>query len=175
MARLFRSLGLFLVLLLAFSASPSVWAAVDVNAASASELETLPGIGPSKANAIIEYRSTNGPFKNLDDLDRVPGIGPATLTNIGPLVSFSGQVSAAPTGGTQASSASSGSSGGRVNVNTASQAEIENLPGIGPSKAAAIVAHRDEHGPFKSCDDLGQVNGIGAATLANLSGSCTTE
>ena len=172
MARLLHSLGLFFALLFAFTVSPASWAAVDVNSASQSELETLPGIGPSKANAIIDYRGTNGPFKNLDDLDRVPGIGPATLSNIGPLVSFSGEVSAAPAG--SSSSATSGS-GGLIDVNSASQAELENLPGIGPSKAAAIVAHREDRGPFASCEDLSQVTGIGAATVANLSGSCTAK
>jgi competence protein ComEA len=174
MARLLHSLGLFIALLFAFTLSPVSWAAVDVNAASQSELETLPGIGPSKANAIIDFRSTNGPFKNLDDLDRVPGIGPATLSNIGPLVSFSGEVSAAPTGSSSSSSSAS-SSGSPIDVNSASQARLEDLPGIGPSKAAAIVAHRDDRGPFQSCDDLSQVTGIGPATVANLSSSCSAD
>ncbi len=161
MAHLLHRLGLLFALLLAFSLAPAAWAAVDVNSASQTELETLPGIGPSKANAIIDFRTTNGPFQNLNDLDRVPGIGPATLSNIGPLVSFSGEVSAAPTQtiSSSHSSSHSGSHSGKVNVNTASQSELESLPGIGPSKAAAIVAHRVELGPFSSCDDLDQVSG----------------
>ncbi len=53
-----------------------------------------------------------------------------------------------------------------VNVNTADAATLaKSLDGIGPAKAAAIVAWRDEHGPFKSVDDLSQVKGIGPATL----------
>jgi len=53
-----------------------------------------------------------------------------------------------------------------VNINTADAATIAKaLEGIGPSKAAAIVAWRDEHGPFKSVDEVGQVKGIGASTL----------
>jgi competence protein ComEA len=175
MARLIRSFALLFVLLLSFSLSPASWAAVDVNSAAQTELETLPGIGPSKANAIIEYRSSHGPFQNLNDLDQVPGIGPATLANIGPLVSFSGKVAAA-TPGASATTTSSGSATRRaVNVNVASQSELESLPGIGPSKAAAIVAFRNKNGAFKSCDDLDLVNGIGPATLANLSASCTTQ
>lgn len=51
---------------------------VNVNSASAAELETLPGIGPSKAAAII----ANRPYSSIDDLDRVPGIGPATLEQL---------------------------------------------------------------------------------------------
>ena len=48
---------------------------VNINTATAAELETLPGIGASTAAKIIEERETNGPFKTLDDLKRVSGIG----------------------------------------------------------------------------------------------------
>jgi competence protein ComEA len=53
-----------------------------------------------------------------------------------------------------------------VNVNKADAATLaKSLDGIGHAKAEAIVAWREEHGPFKSVDDLGQVKGIGPATL----------
>lgn len=53
-----------------------------------------------------------------------------------------------------------------VNVNTADAATLANsLDGIGPAKAAAIVAYREEHGPFKTVEDLRHVKGFGAATL----------
>lgn len=53
-----------------------------------------------------------------------------------------------------------------VNVNTADAATIAKaLDGIGPAKAAAIVAWRDEHGPFKSVDEVGQIKGVGASLL----------
>jgi len=61
---------------------------VDVNTAGAAELETLPGIGPSKAAAVIRYREEKGPFAALEDLDKVPGIGPATLDNLRDKVTF---------------------------------------------------------------------------------------
>jgi competence protein ComEA len=52
---------------------------VDVNTATAAELETLPGVGPATAAAIVDERTRNGPFASIDDLERVPGIGPAKL------------------------------------------------------------------------------------------------
>ena len=53
-----------------------------------------------------------------------------------------------------------------VNVNTADAATLSNsLDGIGPSKAKAIVAYREEHGPFKTVADLSNVKGVGPATL----------
>lgn len=57
-----------------------------------------------------------------------------------------------------------------VNVNTASEAQLEQLPGIGPGRAQAIVADRQANGPFRSMEDLGRVKGIGAKTLAGLQG-----
>lgn len=55
-----------------------------------------------------------------------------------------------------------------VNINTATQAELESLDGIGPKKALAIIDYRKKNGGFKSVDDLNQVEGIGNATLENL-------
>ncbi len=55
----------------------------------------------------------------------------------------------------------------KINVNTASEAELIKLPGIGPAKAKAIVEHRQQS-PFKTVDDLKDVRGIGAATVESL-------
>lgn len=59
---------------------------VDLNAASAGELETLPGIGPVLAARIVVDRDENGPYSALEDLSRVQGVGPALLAELGPLV-----------------------------------------------------------------------------------------
>jgi competence protein ComEA len=55
---------------------------VDINTADAAGLEALPGVGPSIAQAIVEWREANGPFASVDELEDVPGIGPATLDEI---------------------------------------------------------------------------------------------
>jgi competence protein ComEA len=62
---------------------------------------------------------------------------------------------------------------GPVNVNTASAADLEGLPGVGPATAAAIVAHREANGPFASVDDLESVRGIGPAKLEALRDAVT--
>jgi competence protein ComEA len=81
----------FIALLLVWLASLGVaFAAVNVNTANRGELEALKGIGPVKAQAIIDYRQKNGPFRSLEDLDKVPGIGKATLNMIKDDVTFSG-------------------------------------------------------------------------------------
>ena len=52
---------------------------VSINTATAAQLDTLPGIGPATAKAIVAYRSSKGPFARVEDLLNVPGIGPAKL------------------------------------------------------------------------------------------------
>ena len=52
---------------------------VDINSATLSDLDALPGVGPSTAQAIIDYRVANGPYASVDDLLNVRGIGPSKL------------------------------------------------------------------------------------------------
>lgn len=77
---------------------------------------------------------------------------------------------AGPDGGTPTASGPAAP----IDVNVASAAELDDLPGIGPATASAIVAHRDQHGPFASVDDLEAVRGIGPAKLDALRGLVTT-
>lgn len=62
-----------------------------------------------------------------------------------------------------------------LNVNTASQAELESLPGIGPVLARAIIDYRERCGPFKKIEDLLSVSGIGEKILARISGYLVAE
>ena len=77
-------------------------------------------------------------------------------------------------GSSRPSSAPTGS-GSVVNINTATAAELDSLPGIGPSRAADILTHRKRKGPFKSCDSLIDIYGIGPKTIENIRPHCTTE
>lgn len=59
---------------------------LDVNRATAAELNALPGLGPALAERIAADRAAAGPFASVDDLARVPGIGPAKIERVRPLV-----------------------------------------------------------------------------------------
>lgn len=76
-------ISIIVVLVFVFVYLPNLWAAdpqkININTASAAELMNLKGIGEKKAKAIIEFRKTNGHFKQPEDLIKVPGIGPKTL------------------------------------------------------------------------------------------------
>ncbi len=70
--------------------------------------------------------------------------------------------------------AGGGGSPSVVDLNRATAEELDRLPGVGPATAAAIVAHREQRGPFRSVDDLLQVRGIGTAKLEALRGQVRT-
>ncbi len=55
---------------------------ININTANEVELQTIPGIGPAKATAIIEYRNTNGPFKTIEDIKLISGIGEKTFEKL---------------------------------------------------------------------------------------------
>lgn len=65
-------------------------------------------------------------------------------------------------------SAAAGGAGGKVNINTASAAQLDTLPGVGASTAEKIVADREANGPFKTVEDLKRVSGIGDKKFATL-------
>jgi len=62
-----------------------------------------------------------------------------------------------------------------IHLNTASRYDLERLPGIGETRAKAILNYRQEHGPFQSVDDLLQVSGIGPGALEELRAYVTVE
>lgn len=58
--------------------------AIDLNSAGADELSLLPGVGPALAARIVEDRQARGPFRSIEELDRVRGVGPALLRGVRP-------------------------------------------------------------------------------------------
>ena len=66
-------------------------AAVNINTATKEELTSLQGIGEKRAQDIIDDRTKNGPFKSVDDLEKVPGIGPGRMKQIRSQISVTGK------------------------------------------------------------------------------------
>src|SRR5262245_47739175 len=79
-------------------AAPAVASAtqgvVNINTATAEELELLPGVGPARARAILEYRKAQGEFKQVDDLRQVAGIGDRALEQLRPHCVLTGKTTA---------------------------------------------------------------------------------
>lgn len=70
---------------------------VNLNTATAAQLEALPGIGPSMAQRIVAHREKNGPFKKLEDLMNIQGIGEKSFLKLRPLLTVGAQADAKPT------------------------------------------------------------------------------
>lgn len=124
---------------------------IDINVASYEDLLQIPGVGPAKARAIIQFREQNGPFRTIDDLVKVSGIGKVTAQRISSFVKLEGSPQVV---GVK-----------KININSASFEELLELPGIGEVKATEIIKFRGQKGPFKKPEDLLQVPGIGPKTV----------
>ena len=131
---------------------------IDINKADIETLSKLPGIGPVKSKAIVDYREKNGEFKSLIELTNVKGIGKKTLAKLLPYIEMIGD-SAEVT--TFLSSEETKPIMEKVNINTASFSELITLTGIGEGKANAIIEYRKTNGPFKSIVEIKNVKGIG--------------
>jgi competence ComEA-like helix-hairpin-helix protein len=133
---------------------------LDINTATAKELEMLPGIGPRTAEQITACRDSTGDFIFLDDLGNIKGISRRTLENIAPFVDlkFKPVEPAA-----------------KNNLNTADQKTLEDLPGIGPKAASDIIEYRTSHGPFSQIEDIMNVKGIGRKTFEKIKDLITIE
>jgi competence protein ComEA len=147
---------------------------VDVDRATAPELERLPRVGPELARRIVEERDSNGPFGSLGALRRVAGVGPGALRALERSVSFSG----VPRPGASGVPPAPAVTGLRepcqdsrvVALNRATAEELDCLPGIGPALAARIVGDRERRGPFRRVEELERVPGIGPVVAARLRG-----
>lgn len=126
---------------------------INPNTASARDLARLPGIGMRLAKDIIADRDLRGSFGSLADLDRVDGIGPGMLRRIEPFLVVPQGVVA-----TEA----------LVDLNRAGPDELDRLPGVGPSRARAIIAFRERFGRFADPAELDRVPGIGPSLALRL-------
>jgi competence protein ComEA len=146
----------------------STEAKININTANLSELNKLNGVGDVTAKKIIEYREKNGPFKTIDDVSKVTGVGPKTFEKFKSQITIDGSTKApeitTPTPSKDPAPVAVSSSN-KININTASIAELNKLNGVGDVTAKRIIEYRDANGPFKSIEDLGKVNGIGPKTL----------
>lgn len=122
---------------------------------------------PAGARVHDAIAAAGGPRPEAD-LDRLNLAAPlADGTQV--YVAFSGAGGSGAVGGPGGEGAGSGAApGGPVSLSTADAASLDALPGVGPSTAAAIIAHREANGPFTSVDDLLEVRGIGSAKLEGL-------
>jgi DNA uptake protein ComE-like DNA-binding protein len=171
----------FLVPAWAAAAEKSKKPLVDLNTATQKELEELPGVGEATAKKIIAGR----PYKAVSDLAKA-GVPEKTISKIEKQVTVSSAsaaskpASAPPPAKAQSSTAGEtrkaekaappAMAGGKVDLNTASQKDLEALPGVGPATAKKIIAGR----PYSSVADLSRA-GVNASTIDKIGSMVTVS
>jgi competence protein ComEA len=156
---------------------------LDLNQADQAQLLQLPGVGENLARRIEAYRTEHHGFRTVDELRQVNGVGPKLLEKLRPHVYVEMPVSDQedePAGkGVRAlarkiepekkppSVSKKEPPTEPIDVNHATAAELQRLPGIGPKLAQRILETREQQ-PFRSVEDLRRVRGIGVKTLERL-------
>jgi competence protein ComEA len=150
----------------ASKAKAAAKATIDLNKATSDELQELPGVGEVTAKKIIDGR----PYSKVDDLAQA-GVPARVISSIRSQVHVGeAAVAKAKAKMKEADAPEPKAASAKVNLNSANQAALEELPGIGPSHAKAIIEAR----PFKSVDDLERVKGLGKARIDALRDLVTT-
>ncbi|MCY4232761.1 MAG: helix-hairpin-helix domain-containing protein [Bacteroidetes bacterium] len=152
--------------------SDSVEDCIDMNTANVNDLQRVKTIGAVKAQAVINYRNENGPYKSLNELTNVKGIGLATLEKFRK-AGFCVLNQINTNGHSESSSETTNHSSSTMDnncddINTTIASALQRVRGIGAAKAHTIIEYRDRNGPFQSLDELIRVNGIGESTLENF-------
>ena len=159
----------------------------DTNSATATNTSLSPGNDQPTGDTVVVYvtgavdqagvYSLPTHSRVVDAVDAAGGVSAdaqvdavnlAAVVTDGQRVYVPRQGDPVPVGGGAGMSGRAPVDEGPIDLNAASEEQLDALPGVGPATAAAIVAYRDEHGPFGSVDDLGKVHGIGPAKLDAL-------
>jgi competence protein ComEA len=152
---------------------------VELNTADEAVLRQLPEVGEKLAGLIVKDRQLNGPFRDVNDLDRVPGIGKARLDRLSPWVYVERESdeegSTQQTSMTEKKPMAAMPSKPRkgdglkapVDLNEASLEELLKVPEIGPARAAMIIEMRRTR-PFQSVEELTRLPGIKGKILEKV-------
>lgn len=153
---------------------------LNINSATEEELMTLPGITRTVAQSIVEYREYIGGFKKVEDLALVSGVGAARLEQVKFEICVSSKGSSAqhspsslrkdPNPEPQQHLAAA-----RLNINTATPAQLMSIRGVTEKIAHGIVDYRKEHGPFRSIEDLVKMDCINSSFLDKIRHQIFTE
>ena len=155
-------------------AEPEISYPLDLNAATAEELETLPGVGAILAERIVSYREAVGGFQSLEELQQVNGIGSGIYSQIAPYLFIIGELqtispeselpeatdAAAPELEPETAPESASASIPRLDINIATAEDFQKLPNVTQEQAEAIVRLRTQIQYFQNIYELLYADGM---------------
>ena len=155
-------------------AEPEISYPLDLNAATAEELETLPGVGAILAERIVSYREAGGGFQTLEELQQVNGIGSGIYFQIAPYLFIIGELqtispeselpeatdAAAPELEPETAPESASASIPRLDINIATAEDFQKLPNVTQEQAEAIVRLRTQIQYFQNIYELLYADGM---------------
>lgn len=155
-------------------AEPEISYPLDLNVATAEELETLPGVGAILAERIVSYREAVGGFQTLGELQQVNGIGSGIYSQIAPYLFIIGELqtispeselpeatdAAAPELEPETAPESASASIPRLDINIATAEDFQKLPNVTPEQAEAIVRLRTQIQYFQNVYELLYADGM---------------
>jgi competence protein ComEA len=145
------------------SGKQSVSFPLDLNKADFDQLLKLPGIGPSMAKRVIDYR-TKTPFYSIDDIMKVKGIGEKTFEKLKGMITVN----------TKSLPPRSRKESEKININSATLDQLVSLPGIGKVYANRIIDYRNKH-PFSKKEEIVKIKGIGDKTYQKIKDLITVK
>lgn len=165
---------------------------LELNTATAEALDELPGIGPSMAEKILAYREELGGFSYINQLLAVPGIGETKLESLLPYVRVDStfaklplqepnsnapivKSATQPTDGDTVAWPTKLQPGQVIELNSATVADLQKLPGIGLAYAQRIADYRNKLGGYYSTVQLKEIGGIGNAKLNAMANHLTVD
>lgn len=151
-----------------WTTGPAKWVVVVILGGA-----TLFGLGYSVGRGTTIWRVESPPQQFANVSTQSSSSSPTPPENRAPANDMAPKPAAvetvvAPTRPTDPPTSATGSIEAKININTASQAELELLPGVGPALAMRIIEERQRGGAFKRVEDLGRVRGIGPKTIEQL-------
>jgi competence protein ComEA len=135
---------------------------ININEADLQELQEIPRVGEATAQRIVNFRKEGGIFYRVEDLTKIKRIGARTVENMRPHITV---------GRKYMEMQPETSESDKIDLNTASRRELQQITGVGPATATDIINYRDRYGGFAKIEDLRNVNGIGPKTFEKMKDS----
>ncbi len=135
---------------------------ININEASLEGLQEIPGVGEATAQRIVNFRKEGGVFYRVEDLTKIKRIGARTVENMRPHITV---------GRKYIQMQPEKRESDKIDINTASRRELEEITGVGPATARDIINYRERYGGFAKIEDMKNVKGIGPKTFEKMKDS----